>query len=112
MVLPGQYVGQTLRLDQPDSVGGEIIAISDISLGTQEKTVPPRTARLDLHCLGVDLPDFLGLWDQSTLFACCWRHCHFLLEFLSRCRAVFLTDDRELVPDGKVKACRPELLTR
>src|SRR5215469_6351042 len=45
MVLPGQYVGQTLRLDQPDSVGGEIIAISDISLGTQEKTVPPRTAR-------------------------------------------------------------------
>src|SRR5215831_18455158 len=44
MVLPGQYVGQTLRLDQPDSVGGEIIAISDISLGTQEKTVPPRTA--------------------------------------------------------------------
>src|SRR5215469_15104770 len=46
MVLPGQYVGQTLRLDQPDSVGGEIIAISDISLGTQEKTVLPRTARL------------------------------------------------------------------
>src|SRR5215472_15551288 len=44
MVLPGPYVGQTLRLDQPDSVGGEIIAISDISLGTQEKTVPPRTA--------------------------------------------------------------------
>ena len=47
-----------------------------------------------------------------NLFACCWRHCHFLLGFLSRCRAVFLTDDRELVPDGKAKACRPELLTR
>ena len=69
-------------------------------------------ARLDLHCLGVDLPDFLGPWDQSTLFACCWRNCHFLLGFLSRCRAVFLTDDRKLVPDGKVKACRPGLLTR
>src|SRR5262249_35739246 len=29
-----------------DSVRGEIIAISDISVGTQEKTVPPRTARV------------------------------------------------------------------
>src|SRR6516164_7553755 len=45
MVLQGPYVRQTLPLDQQDSVHGEIIAISDISFGTQEKTVPPRTAR-------------------------------------------------------------------
>src|SRR5215469_16229496 len=45
MVLQGPYVRQTLPLDQQDSVRGEIIAISDINVGTQEKTVPPRTAR-------------------------------------------------------------------
>ena len=27
-------------------------------------------ARFDLHRLGVDLADFLGFWDQSTLFGC------------------------------------------
>src|SRR5215469_9110753 len=47
MVLPGPYVRQTLPIDQQDSVRGEIIAISDISIGTQEKTVPPRTASFD-----------------------------------------------------------------
>src|SRR5262249_26048849 len=68
LALQGPYVGQTLRLDQPDSVGGEIIAISDISFGTQEKTVPPRTARpISTLCwqihrgLTVSVP-FLRMW--------------------------------------------------
>ena len=40
--------------------------------------------------------------DASGPLECSWRHCHFLHEFPSRCRAVFLAYDRELVPDGKV----------
>ena len=34
------------------------------------------------------------------------------LSFFHGAALFFFTDDRELVPDGKVKACRPELLTR
>lgn len=39
------YVRHTFALHHQDSVGGEIIAISNISSDTQEKAVPPRTAR-------------------------------------------------------------------
>src|SRR5215469_6715154 len=46
MVLRGPYVRQALPLDQQDSVRGEIVAISDISSGTQETRIPPRAARL------------------------------------------------------------------
>ena len=63
MVLQGPYVRQTLPLDQQDSVRGEIIAISDISFGTQEKTVPPRTARSRVA----------GLWRAGLTPPIAWR---------------------------------------
>ena len=44
-VLQGPHDGHTLSVDQQDSVGGEIIAISDISSATQENRIPPRAVR-------------------------------------------------------------------
>jgi hypothetical protein len=45
--LQRRYVRQTLPVHHQDSVGGEIIAISDLSSGTQEKAVPPRIVNGD-----------------------------------------------------------------
>ena len=59
-------------------------------------------ARLDLHCIRVDLADARSSQDASVPLWCSGWHQHFLHEFPSLRRAVFLAYDRELVPDGKV----------
>jgi hypothetical protein len=50
----------------------------------------------------LSLADAHSSQDASGPLGCSWWHCHFLYEFPSRCRAVFLAYDRELVSDGKV----------
>lgn len=59
-------------------------------------------ARLDLHGPCFDLSDAYCSENDSAFPGCSRRRRHFLLEFLSRCRAVFLDGDCQLVPNCKV----------
>ena len=62
---------------------------------------PRLLARLDLHSPRVDLSFPHCSEHDSALPGRSWRQCHLLLEFPSRCRAVFPAGDCELVPDSK-----------